>query len=137
VAQKQRLRSYLAKLFFAAIVPLLTLAGLLIYQVVGSERETQLQAMQGVAKTLSAAIDAEVNRTLLALQMLATSQVIDRLDLDEIRARFEEAKGLHGRWSSMSLFKADGTRLFNLRVGMGGLRAWTLPMPARRLRLTA
>ena len=119
MAHHQRLRSYLAKLFFAAIVPLLALAGLLIYQVVDSERETRLQAMQDLAKTLSSAVDAEVNRTVLALQVLATSEAIDRLDLDEIRARFEEVKGLHGRWSSMTLFKADGTRLINLRVPTG------------------
>ena len=99
---------------------------MLIYLVVASERETRLQAMQDLANTLSSAVDAEVNRTLLALQMLATNQVIDSLDLHEIRARFEEAKGLHGRWSSMSLFKADGTRLFNLRVPNG------LPVPSGR-----
>jgi signal transduction histidine kinase/CheY-like chemotaxis protein len=119
MGQNQRLASYLAKLFLAAVVPLLALAGVLIYQVVGSERETRLQSMQDLARTLSSAVDAEVNRSLLALQMLAASDNIDRLGLDEIRARFEQAKALHGRWSSMTLLRADGTRLLNLRVSAG------------------
>ena len=119
MAHAQHLRRHLAKLLFATIVPLLALAGLLTYQVVASERDTRLRAMQDLARTLSSAVDAEVNQTVLALQLLATSSVIDRLDLEELRARFEEAKGLHGRWSSMSLFKVDGTRLLNLREPPG------------------
>ncbi len=115
----QHLRRYLAKLLFATVLPLLVLAGLLTYQLVSNERETRLQSMQDLAQTLSSAIDGEVNRSVLALQLLATSSVFDRLDLEEIRGRFEEAKGLHGRWSSMSFFKADGTRLLNLRVPTG------------------
>ena len=130
--RRQHLRSYLARLFLAIVVPLLLLAGLLIYQVVGSERETRLRSMQDLAQTLSSAVDAEVDRSIITLQMLATSDAIDQQDESVLRARFSEAKALHGRWSTMTLFKADGTRLFNLRVPAGrpppGPRASTRAM---------
>ena len=116
MAHARPLRHHLARLFLAAVLPLLALAGLLIFQVVNSERDTRLQSMRDLAGTLSSAIDAEVNRSLLAMQMLATSEAIDRLDLAELRTDFENARSLHGRWSSMSFSRADGVRLFNLRI---------------------
>jgi signal transduction histidine kinase/ActR/RegA family two-component response regulator len=115
----QRLHTYLAKLILAVVVPLLVLAGLLIYVLVQNERGIRLRAMQDLASTLSAAVDAEVERTLLALQFLATSDAVDRQDLEALRAQFDQVRDLHGLWSGLGISAGDGTPLMHLGVPSG------------------
>ena len=113
------LRTYLRTLFLGTITPLVVLAAVLFYQVVANERQTVQQSMLDVARTLSAAVDAEVGRTALALEVLAMSRALDAPNLDEFRREAEAVRALHQRWSNVGLVRLDGKRLLNLRVPPG------------------
>lgn len=118
------LRTYLRTLFLGTITPLVILAAVLVYQVVSNERQAVQQSMLDVARTLSAAVDAEVGRTALALEVLAMSRALDAPNLDEFRREAEVVRALHQRWSNVALVRLDGKRLLNLRVPPGA------PIPA-------
>lgn len=113
------LRTYLRTLFLGTIAPLVVLAAVLVYQVVANERQAVRQSMLDVARTLSAAVDAEVGRTTLALEVLAMSRALDVPNLDEFRRETEVVRALHQRWSNVGLVRLDGKRLLNLRVPAG------------------
>jgi two-component system CheB/CheR fusion protein len=95
------------------------LAGVLIYYGVSTERDTVQKSMVDVARTLSAAVDSEIGRTQIALQLLAMSAALDGPNLDEFRRQAEATLSLHGRWSNLGLVRIDGTRLLNLRIPRG------------------
>jgi signal transduction histidine kinase/ActR/RegA family two-component response regulator len=113
------LRTYLRTLFLGTITPLVVLAAVLVYQVVANERQAVHQSMLDVARTLSAAVDAEVGRTVLALEVLAMSRALDAPNLDEFRREAEAVRARHQRWSNVGLVRLDGKRLLNLQVPLG------------------
>lgn len=119
-----KLRSRLLWLLLAMGLPLALLSVVLVLRVVQTERDTKQQAMVDLARTLAAAVDTEVQRSTLALQLLATSA---HLQFDaqgriapEALARFrreaETARSLHGLWTNVILAREDGERLLNLRI---------------------
>jgi signal transduction histidine kinase/ActR/RegA family two-component response regulator len=110
------LRTYLARLFLGTTAPLVLLASILIYNVLSGERETVRQSMVDVARTLSGSLDAEVGRTMLALQVLAMSDAIDARDWDRFRGQASHIRTLHQRMSNIVINAPDGTSVLNLRV---------------------
>ena len=115
----RRLRRYLATLFVGTITPLVLLAAWLIYSGASTQRETVQRSMADVARTLSAAVDSEIGRTLIALEVLAMSPALDKGNIEEFRKQAEAVRALHGRWSNLGLVRINGTRLLNLRIPRG------------------
>lgn len=114
-----KIRPYVVRAVLAAVLPLGVLAAVLVFRMVDNERHAYQQAMADVVGAMTVALDSEVQRSIVALEVLALSELIDREDLDGFRTLAEVARARHGRWSNLVLARADGTRLLNLRVPSG------------------
>jgi PAS domain S-box-containing protein len=125
-ARRPAMRAYLRMLFLLTAAPLVLLAAVLSLNTVMSERETVQRGMTDIARALSSALDGEVGRTLLALEMLAVARAFDDVDWKRLRESAEALKAGHGAISNIVVFGIDGTRIMNLRVAPGA----PLPGPA-------
>src|SRR5262245_55065103 len=109
------LRTYLLALTACAVIPVLCFAA---YVTLALSRTEQAAVERGLVETATAlvsAVDRELTNTITTLEVLATSQYLDRPDLEgfwrEIVRALESQKS-HG-WVTLHLAAPDGTPLVN------------------------
>jgi PAS domain S-box-containing protein len=125
-AHRPAMRVYLRMLFLLTAAPLVLLAGVLSLNTVMSERSTVQRAMTDVARALSSAIDGEIGRTQLALEMLALTRAFDDKDWATLRRTAQTLKATHGAISNIVVFTVEGQPILNLQLAENR----TLPTPA-------
>jgi len=123
-----KLRTFLLTIIFLTLVPLLGVAGLAIWWAHEDERRNMEQALLYHARSLTVAVDREVETSLAGLKGLATSP-----DLDpggDLRRFYEEARlarEAHRRWLTVALVDPSGRTTSTLASWRG-----VMPLPSPR-----
>ena len=117
-----RIRSFLAAMIVAAVLPLALAAVLAIGKVREGERDSALDALRETVRAASLMVDREIQNSLGGLDMLAASQNLRRGDLMAVYAEAETMNQLAQRWTIV--FDATGQQLINTQLPYGA----TLPL---------
>src|SRR5262245_20326547 len=113
-----RLRTYLAILVLAGVVPLIVLTAAVTVSLVQQQRDAVQRGLADTVAALTTAIANDLETSIRSLETLAASQ---RLDVEDLQAFYEHAqrvKLLH-RWSTIGLIAADGSHRLNLACPLG------------------
>jgi two-component system, sensor histidine kinase len=119
-----RLRWSILALMGIALVPLVLVAGLVVWWAHRDERQDLEQALLDRARALAVAVDREVEISIGALEGLATSDRLDARDLSAFYEQARRAKAAYPRWLSVTLIDPSGRQLLNL------LRPLGTPLPS-------
>jgi len=114
-----KLRTFLLAVVSLTLVPMLLAAGLAIWWAHQDERRDREQALLYHARSLTVAVDREVETSIASLKGLATSNDLDSADL---RAFYEQAglaREAYRRWLSVALVDASGRQMLNLLRPLG------------------
>ena len=108
------LRRHLLLLVLGALVPMLVLAAALTAMLVNEDRKRTEAALHESARLLTLALDAEISRSLIALQTLGRSDAVRRGDLAGFYERAKDARDRLGLWDNLLLISPQGEHVFNL-----------------------
>jgi signal transduction histidine kinase/ActR/RegA family two-component response regulator len=111
------LRRRLFVLVAAALLPVAIASGIAIYSLYLQHRARSEQSVLEVARALSTAVDAEIDRTLSILRALASSTALEQEDFDAFRQRVERAR--QPSWTTVILVDATGRQLINTGIPAG------------------
>ena len=114
---------HLLLLVLGALVPLLLVAVVLAFLLVQQDRRNTERALEENARLLAHALDAELQRSLAALQVLARSEALRRDDLQTFYAEAQDARAALGLWDNVLLLSARADHLLNL------MRPYGVPLP--------
>ncbi len=117
------LKRHLLFLVLGALLPLLVLAAGLTVLLIKEERDRTEQGLQEKARLLSLALDAELSRSITALQTLARNEALRRGDLRRFYEEAKDARDSLGLWDNVLLLSPKGEHVFNL------LRPFGTPLP--------
>ncbi len=113
------LRGHLLWLVVIAMVPALLFSAALIY-LSAQEREEALKAdIEGAARLLAREVEAELQRTTVALEVLAVSNALVTDDLEQFHGLCRRALDTHPDWANIVVAGADAQHLLNLMVPYG------------------
>ena len=118
-APKRALHRYLILLALAAILPLTALTGLGLYEVYERQRDLAQRRALEATRAIGVAVDAELQRSIAALEVLASNGSLRRGDIGEFRMTLERAAATQPNWSHAILSSAEGTPIFNTHVAPG------------------
>jgi len=113
-----KLRSYLAVLVLAGLVPLIGLTAAMTITLARQQRAAVDRGLSNTVSALAAVVDNELETSIKSLETLATSQ---RLDTDDLPAFYEHAsrvRALHG-WRTIGLIDSAGQHRLNVARPLG------------------
>jgi signal transduction histidine kinase len=122
------LKRHLLLLVLGALLPLLVLAVALTVLLVQEDRRRTEQALHENARLLSRALDAELNRSITAMQTLLRSEALRRGDLKSFYAEATDVRDALGLWDNVLLLSPTGEHLFNLMRPFGA-KLPSVPQP--------
>ena len=123
-------RRHLSALVAAVLVPMLVFAALLLWQVAHTQRQQLQQQAVGLADTLAARVDRQLQGLVWALQVLASSPAFDHRDID---ALYRDATAMKRILNAEIIVKdASGRQLVNTRAGLSGPLPISLPEGDRK-----
>jgi signal transduction histidine kinase len=122
------LKRHLLLLVLGALLPLLVLAVALTVRLVQEERSRTERALHENARLLAAALDAELSRSITAMQTLARNDALRRGDLGRFYVQATDVRDALGLWDNVLLLSPTGEHLFNLMRPFG-TRLPPLPQP--------
>lgn len=114
-----KLRTFLLAVVSLTLVPLLGVAGLAIWWAHQDERRAMEQALLYHARSLTVAVDREVETALAALRGLATSNDLDSADLRQFYEQARLAREAYRRWLTVALVEPSGRQVLNLLHPLG------------------
>lgn len=119
-------RARLAALVLGSVLPLAAMGVFLIENLYASERRQLIEDTRARVRAITAALDREFDSTIVALQALGTSRMLEAGDLAGFHARARTAL-VNMRADSIVLVGADGALLMSTRRPFGealpGLRS--------------
>jgi hypothetical protein len=122
------LKRHLLILVLGALLPLLVLAVALTVLLVEQDRGRTERALHENARLLAAALDAELGRSITAMQTLARNEALRRGDLGRFYEEAKDVRDALGLWDNVLLLSPSGDHLFNLMRPFG-TRLPPLPQP--------
>jgi signal transduction histidine kinase len=117
------LKRHLLVLVLGALLPLLALAVALTVLLVLEARNRAEAALHENARLLASGLDAELNRSIAAMQTLARNESLRRGDLARFYEEARDARDALDLWDNVLLLSPTGEHLFNL------LRPFGTPLP--------
>ena len=114
-----KLRTFLLAVVSLTLVPLLGVAGIAIWWAHQDERRNMEQALLYHARSLTVAVDREVETTLAGLMGLATSDDLDSTDLGKFYEQARLAREAYRRWMTVALVDPSGRQALNLMHPLG------------------
>jgi PAS domain S-box-containing protein len=109
---------YLSLLAIAALVPMVVIAAVLIYQQTASHQRELERSMLGSAQALSLALDRELAGYARPLEALAASSLIERRQFAALH-QWAQAISSQGDVSFIAMFAQDGIQVFNTAIPWG------------------
>jgi len=103
----------------AACIPLLLLAGWMVYQSASQQRLASLRIAQETLDRIGERITAEIAAQLQVAQTLALSTSLDQPDLADFYREAERLKHARPLWTTIELDDLDGLQLVNLLRPLG------------------
>jgi signal transduction histidine kinase len=122
------LKRHLLLLVLGALLPLLALAVALTVLLVQEDRRRTEQGLLENARLLSRALDAELSRSITAMQTLSRSEALRRGDLKNFYVEATDVRDALGLWDNMLLLSPTGEHIFNL-LRPFGTKLPPLPQP--------
>ena len=119
LSSKMKLRTFLLAVVSLTLVPLLGVAGIAIWWAHQDERHAMEQALLYHARSLTVAVDREVETALAALKGLATSNDLDSTDLRQFYEQARLAREAYRRWLTVALVDPSGRQVLNLIYPLG------------------
>jgi two-component system, sensor histidine kinase len=116
-----KLRTFLLAVVGLTLVPMLGVAGVAIWWAHQDERRAMEQALLYQTRSLSVAVDREVETSLAGLRGLATSSDLDAADLRKLYDRARLAREAYPRWTTVALADPSGRQALNLLRPLGSL----------------
>ena len=113
------LRSRLLYLSAAAFVPLAVISGLSLVALVHQQRSQAQRAAIELARALSTAVDAELQRSISVLQVLAAGPALERGEMERFYEVTRRVMEVNPTWFTLILADASGRQLTNARVSFG------------------
>jgi signal transduction histidine kinase/ActR/RegA family two-component response regulator len=107
------LRTRLVLLAAAAIVPLALMSGLGLLLMVQQQRHQAERSALDLTRAIAIAVDAELQRSVAALEVLATAASLDTGDLRAFMIRAQRVAALQGGWQVVLLADPQGRMLLN------------------------
>ncbi len=114
-----KLRTFLLLVVGLTLVPLLGVAGIAIWWAHQDERRAMEQALLYHARSLTVAVDREVETALAGLKGLATSDDLDATDLRKFYEQARLAREAYRRWLTVALVDPSGGQRLNLLRPLG------------------
>ena len=114
-----KLRTFLLAVVGLTLIPMLGVAGTAIWWAHQDERRAMEQALLYHARSLTLAVDREVDTSLAGLKGLATSSDIDSADLRRFYEQARLAQEAYRRWLTVALVEPSGRQLLNLLQPLG------------------
>jgi len=114
-----KLRTFLLAVVSLTLVPLLGVAGIAIWWAHQDERRAMEQALLYHARSLTVAVDREVETSLAALNALATSSDLDPPDLRRFYEQARLVRQAYRRWLTVALVDPSGQQMLNLLHPLG------------------
>ena len=114
-----KLRTFLLAVVGLTLVPLLRVAGIAIWWAHQDERRAMEQALLYHARSLTVAVDREVETSLAGLKGLATSSDLDPADLRKFYEQARLAREAYPRWLTVALADPSGRQVLNLLRPLG------------------
>ena len=114
-----RLRTFLLAVVSLTLVPLLGVAGIAIWWAHQDERRNMEQALLYHARSLTVAVDREIETSMAGLTGLATSDDLDAADLGKFYEQARLAREAYRRWLTVALVDASGRQALNLMHPLG------------------
>ena len=112
-----KIRSHLALIVTATLLPVVIFSAVALEMMLESERKAALKGLQEVARSTALIVDRDLGSAAAELRVLAGSQRLARSDWP---AFYEQAKALSSTAASWTyLVDADGTQLINTGVAYG------------------
>jgi signal transduction histidine kinase len=112
-----RIRTYLALMVAAVLVPVMLFSTLSLNMLLKAEREAALKGVRETARISLVSIDRELTNTQSALRMLATSTYLASGDMEGFYAQARYADKAAGTWTT--LLDENGQQLINTAVPYG------------------
>jgi signal transduction histidine kinase/CheY-like chemotaxis protein len=116
-----KIRTYLALMVAAILVPVTLFAAISLNMLLKSEREAAMRGVRETARTSLVSIDRELTNAQSAVRMLATSHYLNSGDLANVYAQLRFADKAGTTWTA--LFDESGRQLLSTAVPFG------TPMP--------
>ena len=113
------LRRRLFWLVAAAIVPVALASGIALLALADEQRERANRTALEIARALSTAVDAELQRSISVLEALASASLLDTGDLERYHLVIRRVAATRPQWLSMVLHDARGNMLLNTRLPFG------------------
>jgi signal transduction histidine kinase len=113
-----KLRSYLAVLVLAGVVPLIILTVVVTLSLVHLQRVAADRGLADTVAALTAAVDKEINASIKSLETLAASRALDTDDLSTFYDNAKRVRTLHG-WSTIGLIDSTGNHRLNVARPLG------------------
>jgi two-component system, sensor histidine kinase len=114
-----KLRTFLLAVVGLTLVPMLAVAGIAIWWAHQDERRAMEQALLYHARSLTLAVDREVETSLAGLKGLATSSDLDSADLSKFYEQARLAREAYRRWLTVALVDPSGRQRLNLLHPLG------------------
>ena len=114
-----KLRTFLLAVVGLTLVPLLLVAGIAIWWAHQDERRNVEQALLYHARSLTVAVDREVETSLAGLKGLATSNDLDTADLRKFYEQARLAREAYRPWLTVALVDPSGRQVLNLLRPLG------------------
>ncbi len=114
------LRRRLVLLVITGILPLALMSGLGLMQLARQQRLQAERATLDLARAMVIAVDAELQRSVSALEVLSTSASLDVGDLAAFHARAQRVVATEPAWQLVMLADTRGTPLMNTAYPLGG-----------------
>jgi hypothetical protein len=113
-----KLRSYLAVLVLAGLVPLIVLTAAMTITLARQQRAAVDRGLSNTVAALAAVVDNELETSIKSLETLATSQRLDTDDLPAFYAHASRVRALHG-WRTIGLIDSAGQHRLNVARPLG------------------
>src|SRR5205823_6073730 len=120
------LRSHLITLVLVAVLPLLVFSAIVLALAADSERDATERGLRATGRAVGTAVDHTLDKAIGALEMLASSELLDAGDLPAFRAAAVRALEGQPGWLSVSVVDAEGGQRLNTLQPTGT----ELPPPA-------
>ena len=114
-----KLRTFLLAVVGLTLVPMLGVAGVAIWWAHQDERRAMEQALLYHARSLTLAVDREVDNSVAGLRGLATSSDLDSADLRKFFEQARLARDAYRRWLTVALVDDSGRQRLNLLHPLG------------------
>jgi hypothetical protein len=109
---------HLVALVVGAVLPILLLSTIVVWQLADRERLAVEERLRGTVRAAAISVDRELKESISALEILASSTALDMEDFPSFYDEARQAQRIRG-WLSVLLLREDGRQILNVTRPLG------------------